>query len=436
MIKNKLLVLSVVGTLIFMLQQCVPVTPTASSTTPINKKIEFRDKVYEKFIKTVRLFPNLNTVNQDIQTPIVNLYRNPGLTLEFDALLDDYLTLQAKLVHCNANWTPSRLADIEFLSEYNAFDLNTFDYSQNTKTLYVNYRFQVPPTKVSGNYLLIVYQNNNKDDVVLTRRFAVFEDKVAIDQTIGLSSGVLSRDMNQQIEFSINYKGLEISNPLTDVYVVVRQNQRWDNAILGLKPTQIRDDLSEMEYRHFNMENNFLGGNEFRFVDLRQYSFRGQNVAFLNKDTTPISAQVVTDKTRALQVYAQFRDLNGGYFIETKEPGASYLETDYMKVKFKLSAPQPIDQPVYLLGAFNGWDKSPRHRMTYDATLHEYSINLLMKQGFYNYIYHTGNDNENAYTFEGSFYQTENQYDIFVYFKPLGSFTERLVGYRSFATEF
>lgn len=422
--------------LYFLVFACVPVTPTSTNTPPINKKLELIDKTYEPFIKTVKLYPNLNTVTQDMEAPVVSLARYPGLTLEFDALVEDYLALQARIIHCNADWTQSRLSDIEFLSEYNVFDLTQFDYSQNTKTLYANYRFQIPKPKVSGNFVVAVYQNNNQNDLLLTKRFALFEDKIAVKPTIGLSTGVMSRDFNQQIEFSLNYKGLDISNPLTDLFVVIRQNQRWDNSIQGLNPTQVREERSEVEYRHFNLENNFKGGNEFRFFDLRQYSFRGQNIAFINKDSNPIQVQVVHERTRADQAYAQFRDLNGNYFIETKEAGAGYLETDYMNVKFRLRSPEALSSPIFVMGAFNDWQKDKENKMKYDPTLGEYSGELLLKQGFYNYLYYVDDPNGDPYAIEGSFYQTENQYDILVYFRPLGTFTERLVGYRSFRTEF
>ncbi len=66
---------------------------------------------------------------------------------------------------------------------------------------------------------------------------------------------------------------------------MIRQNQRWDNAIRNLKPTMVREDQNQLEYEHFTVQNEFRGGNEFRFFDIRTLNFPGQNVA--NIDLKP-----------------------------------------------------------------------------------------------------------------------------------------------------
>ncbi len=394
-------------------------------------KIQYTDKTYQPFIKTTRLYPRFNTGDQDLQAPVVSLTSNPGLVLEFDALMEDYEQYQAKIIHCNADWTQSMLSDIEFLNEYNSFTLDDFEYSQNTTTLYVHYLFEVPPTKISGNYILLVYRNNDPEDILLTRRFVVFEDRASIKTNVGVSTAVTKRNANHQLDFSLNYTGLRVSNPLSDIFVVVRQNQRWDNAIYGLRPTLVRQDQSYMEYRHFTEENNFQAGNEFRFFDLRTYLFRGQNITYINSDTNPMIAHVFTDQSRAEGIYSEFRDLNGQYFIETREAQASYLESDYFNVKFQLSTPSPHPAGVYVVGAFNDWNRTESNKMTYDTDTQLYTCDILLKQGVYSYAYHAeGNPNR----YEGSFFQTENDYDIIVYYRPLGAFTERVIGYSSFSS--
>lgn len=397
-----------------------------------NKK-EFKDEIFKPFIKTVRLYPRFNTGDQDLQAPIVSLTSNPGLILEFDALLEDHEPYQAKLIHCNSNWTRSMLSDIEILADYNSFDLNDFKYSENTNTLYTHYIFEVPKPKVSGNFILMVYQNSDQDDVLFTSRFIVFEDRVNIKTNTVLSTTVSQRNFNQQIEFSLNYPGLDISTPHSDVYVVIRQNQRWDNAIYGLRPTLVRQDQSFMEYRHFNQENNFKAGNEFRFFDLRTFRFRGQNISYIDSDAIPMIAHTFVGQDRSHGVYSQLKDLNGQYFIETREPQAGYLETDYFNTKFQLSSPKGEEGDVYVIGAFNNWQKNNESKMVFDPNTLMYTCDILLKQGVYSYSYYLEGK---PYYFEGSYYQTENEYDILVYYRPLGSFTERVVGYSSFSAGF
>ena len=112
-----------------------------SSSLLAQSSIEFKDEIFKSFVKTIRLYPRFNTVDQDLQAPIVSLSSSTGLILEFDILLEDYEPFQAKLIHCNANWTRSMLSDIEILADYNSFDLNDFKYSENTNTLYTQYIF-------------------------------------------------------------------------------------------------------------------------------------------------------------------------------------------------------------------------------------------------------------------------------------------------------
>ena len=53
---------------------------------------------------------------------------------------------------------------------------------------------------------------------------------------------------------------------------------------------------------------------------------------------------------------------------------------------------------------------------------------MLLKQGWYNYIYYMP-ESEDPYYYEGSYFQTENLYEIFVYYRPIGALADQLVGY-------
>ena len=70
--------------------------------------------------------------------------------------------------------------------------------------------------------------------------------------------------------------------------------------------------------------------------------------------------------------------------------------------------------------------------MTFDAAGTKYFNSLFLKQGVYDYTYvwvdKTGKPDINA--LEGSYFETENDYQILVYYRPSGSRWEELVGYR------
>jgi len=398
------------------------------------KVMAYENKKYEPFVGVVQLYPTTNNPDQELGAPIVSRNQVESLLLQFDLLLEEYIDVQAKIIHCNADWSKSVLNDIEFLYDYNIFDLRDFEYSMNSKTLYVNYWFKLPRVKITGNYIIQVYQNGDENDVLFTRRFIVFDNNVTIQPNTRISTGVMERDFNQQIDFDIIHSRIKVSNPRTEFKVVIRQNQRWDNALVGLQPTAIRREKSLLEYRHFNVENNFKGGNEFRMADLRSYSFRGAYVAHVKPDTNPREAQVNIGKSRKHQAYSMMIDKNGGFIIASTEALGDYLACDYLLTKFEIKS-QQLPDPVYVVGSFNNYQKDKKSLMKYNVTSQSYQCEILLKQGLYDYMYWVDSKTD-PYYFEGSFYQTGNDYDIIVYHKSFSDLTDKVVGYYSFRTKF
>ena len=75
--------------------------------------------------------------------------------------------------------------------------------------------------------------------------------------------------------------------------------------------------------------------------------------------------------------------------------------------------------------------------MYYDADRRAYRCQALLKQGFYNYAYAVnmqGKDYADLSFLEGSHWQTENDYQILVYNREIGSRYDRLVGFATFSS--
>ena len=67
--------------------------------------------------------------------------------------------------------------------------------------------------------------------------------------------------------------------------------------------------------------------------------------------------------------------------------------------------------------------------MTYNASSNTFEASILLKQGFYNYTFVTNDNNElNTGAILGNFSKTENRYDVLVYYKPMGSLYDRVIG--------
>ena len=418
--------------IIYTFYACVPISSSTTSGSKVTeqKTLELSDHIYEDNIKTVLLYL-FDGSGKDVLNPAaVSIDQRQPLMLEFDDLQEEVQTYNAKIIHCNADWSKSLLNEMEFLYDYNEFYIEEYEYSFNTLIPYVHYMFEVPKVKLPGNYVLSVYRDQNEDDIVLTKRFIVFDNAVSIGFEVGTSTGIVERDFNQQAEFAINYSDYDIANPYQDLNIVVRQNQRWDNAITDLKPTSIREDQRLLLYRHFNLENNFRGGNEFRYFDLRSINFVGQNVSNIEEQQNRIQAFLFKDRIRGNEAYAEYLDLNGEYLVENIESGENLLEAEYVDVYFYLEAAEPFNNDLYILGEMTQWNFNEENKMKYDPELNAYTGHLLLKQGWYNYIYYL-KGSDNPYSIEGSHFETENEYDVLVYYRPPGFRADLLVGYKS-----
>lgn len=415
------------GFIILTCVSCVPVNQS-SNNTETNKVLKTSDWVYEENIKTVLLHPFQGNIEDQLKPAVLPIEQNVPLLLSFDQLYSEYEDFKVKIIHCNYNWEKSLLNDNEFLFEFNEFPVRNYEVSFNTRTEFTHYRLTVPKVKLPGNYLLIVYRGSNPNDLILTKRFMVYNSQAGIGPEVEVSSDISKRRSHQQIKFVINYNNLEVLNPLDDIKVVIRQNQRWDNAITGLKPTFLRESEQILEYEHFNLENNFPGGNEFRFFDLRTINYTGQNVSGIEKKTNRIDAFIFKDENRGDEVYGQFNDINGDFLINNLETSPPQTASDYVNVHFFLET-EKIRDEVYVSGELTNWNFTNDNLMDYDEELKGYTGNLLLKQGWYNYIYYTPESNSKPYALEGSFFETENTYEFFVYFRPQGTRADQIVGY-------
>ncbi len=391
------------------------------------KKLEFLDKSYEDEIRTVMLYPGVGGSGNNLR-PAVAPIENQNLLLEFDDLQAERSNYYVKLIHCNQDWTKSSLMDLDFLTDYNEFPINEYDLSSNVSIAYVHYFFQVPAVKLPGNYLLVVYRENDEKDILLSRRFMIYSNQVSIFQDDLLQGNNRLWATNQQLNFKVNYSRLDMVNPLESVHAVIRQNQRWDNVRVNVKPSFIREDKRELEYRFFDQDNQFMAGNEFRFVDFRSLNYPGQNTGRMDRSERPFHLFVQTDKSREDQAYALFQDLNGNFVIENQDFQNAPLSGDYLFVTFTL-ATSPVNGQVYVLGAMNNWLRSDESRMTFRKDKNVYETTLLLKQGLYNYQYWVEASNENGFKFEGSHFETENIYEIFIYYRPFRPNADLLVGY-------
>ncbi len=392
---------------------------------------QLEDKVYKDHIQSVRLFPEGGAFDASIDAPVVPLQSGTPLVLLFDDLAYDPELYTAKLIHCDADWQQSQLKNNDFLRSFNEFNIQNYDYSVNTRIPYIHYRFELPAVTKSGNYIVKVYSQRDESNVILTKRFMVYEEVFNVGASIVPPSQTVARQNSQQINLVVNYSAGEVTNPDGQIKVLIRQNQRWDNAKFLSKPTFMNESSKVLRYESFDGGNTFDAGNEFRFVDLRFIRANGVNIANMRVEPDVIFADGNINKPRPETAYSQYLDLNGQYLIETKDrPGGDpEVESEYMLMTFRLAVEQ-TSEPIYLIGSLTNWGKAAEAKLEWDPKMGVYTTSLLVKQGWYDYQYAFLVDGKfEPQSFEGSYFETENEYEVLVYFRNLGSRYDQLVGY-------
>ncbi len=404
------------------------------------------DAIYDPKIQTVLLYPVVGTqaVNPalTLNPPVMSLDDNTPLQLEFDDLTGDYRTFRAKLIHCNSDWQRSVLNDIEYTYEYNDNAITEYQVSVNAKVPYYHYRFTVPRVKLPGNYLLVVYDERNARNILFTRRFSPYSNKVAVTAVARFSADPVRQFQDQQVDFSIDYRNYQVISPQDDFKVVIRQNYRDDRVLTGLRPTNVRAFDQALDYKLFDQTNTMPGGNEYRFFDTRTVLSQANYIDKLVRQSDRTIAYVQVDQPRSRQAYSQTDDFNGQYIIDHKETGNGPTGADYIETVFTLRTDEIPGAEVYVNGAFNLWGLNTRNHMTYDPAISAYRASIFLKQGVYNYDYSvTGVASPvtrsgqklaggNEFYLEGDYAQTENDYEIFVYHRPPASRADQLVAYQ------
>ena len=383
-----------------------------------------------EYIKSIILRPQ----QANNYSPILKLGQR--FTLEFDDLQATQEQYTYKIEHYDYNWQPSNLATTEYINGYASDWIRDFEDSFNTFQAYTYYKLEIPNDntriKLSGNYVISIL--NEDDEVVFARPFIVYQSKVTVGVSAHRSRDIATLNSKHNIQFTVNYPDLLINNPSKEIKIAVYQNNDWNSVIKNIKPQFYRG--TQLLYKYVK-ENSYWAGNEFLFFDTKQIRFATNNVAKVELNDI-FDTYLYLDEERIHKPYTSYPDINGNFVIRALDTEVSATEADYTWVHFALESFENIGKDnIYIYGNFNGWQLTDENKMTYNETTKRYSGKLLLKQGFYNYLYVTADKNGtiNNHAIEGSFYQTENSYSVLVYYKPFGSRYDQVIGYGSANSE-
>jgi hypothetical protein len=390
----------------------------------------YTDSVYRREIKSVEFYNSAKKAS----FPLITLNSGETVTLGFDNLQGGTANYHYTIEHCDADWNSSNLSTAEYLKNYADDRILNYSYSIATVQKYTHYELKLPneniTPKIPGNYVLKVYDDIDPSKLVLTRKLYVVATKVSIAAEVLPSSDNSTRQTNQKINFTLDYGGLRIQNPAREIRTLVMQNNRRETAIINTQPTYIRG--SQLIYSDITI-NDFPAGNEFRHFDTRTLKLNSQNISHIYRDTAN-TVLMLTDPDRNKPNYTLEYDLDGNYYVLNQDGTDPRTDADYAHMIFSLATTkQPGQGTPYIVGRFNDYKLNEQSKMNFDATSNRYINSLLLKQGVYDYTYvwvdKTGKPDIIA--LEGSYFETENDYQLLVYYRPAGARWEELVGYKA-----
>jgi hypothetical protein len=405
------------------------VDKTINQDLTLVNTLRYENAIYNPSIHSVQLHP----IRFEMGNPLIHLSFKDSLLLSFDDLSSNPQNYAYTLIHCNADWTPSDLMESEYLEGFYEEPITDYQFSFNTIQNYVHYQTVIPSANLkpslSGNYLLIVFPENQRDQPILSQKMMIIDEKVSVKGSVKRATDLEQRNYQHEIDFSIHHSGYDIDNPFGDIIPIITQNYRWDNSISGLQAVFVKDDEIVYDYEE---ENLFDGGNEYRFFDIQSLRYLSERLADISFEADTHKVVLRTDEARRFQRYSGLvKDINGKRLIRVQEGSRNAIEADYALVRFTLPYEHEISNgDLYVFGQISDYGFPESHRMTYNAEKNYYEANIYLKQGYYNYEYvlkkyEGGNINR---FIEGTHYQTVNDYHIYIYHRQTGESYDQLIG--------
>jgi hypothetical protein len=385
----------------------------------------FEEFVHSEHVKSLTLYAYSGTEKSETRyliPPVAQLENTAQqIVLEFDDLRAQYVQYKVRIIHCDMDWSRSRLLDMEFMKDINETFVEDYHLSRNTKIPYYHYRLVVPKPILSGNYILQLY---DESEVVAQRRFWIYENQVHAEAKVVESNDPNLWKTHQQLDLRIDLGNYRVGIPKRELFVLIRVNQdQWKKVNNDHLASSGRNSFS---LQQFSNDYLFPGQNEYRFLDISNTFSRGMNVDEIIRGRPDVIITTV-QQSRAHSNYVQSYDNDGGFLIRNIDNGDPDYTSDYVEVLFRLS-PVHVKEgqvPVLLSRIL------PETPLEWNEESGYYELNTFLKNGFYDYAFglrDTKGLDRNA--LEGDFQQTRNTYEVFIYHAVPGKRNVSLVGYQ------
>ena len=402
---------------------------------------------------STRIFnPKFRTIVTALDDNFLNdpvlILDNPdsSISFSFDELSEDRSYLRARLLHCNADWQPSVLSETEYVEGFNQADIEDFGYSANTFVHYVNYHFNIPGEGlrplVSGNYLLQVYDVDEPDDILLQMRFRVAENAASISASADGRTDRCFNDNLQQLAVAVNTFGDITYNPYSDLFLEVTANSRPDTSRILRAPSRMQQKTIIYDHNPLLI---FPAGNEYRRFETVRNDYPGMGIDHTGWEEPMYNAWLKTSYPRNDHQYSYDQTQRGRFKIDEYNSTDPDLGADYILTHFRLDMDEMPGYDIFVEGDLTQRALSDANRMKYLPDAGAYTLSLPLKQGSYNFQYvavpRSANSRAslsgpdllqgNPSLIEGDFYETRNEYNLYLWLRTPGSRADRLLAART-----
>lgn len=385
--------------------------------------------MYDRNVHTLQVTLNGNP----LLPPVLTLGRSSYLCISWDEMSHDYHRYTYRLQHCTRDWEATEeLFESDYLHGSNGLPVEEYETSFNTTQIYTHYSMTFPNRDaspiLSGNYKLLVYdEGREEDDPTLEVRFSVVEHAMRLSMQVSANTDIDFHDSHQQVAMSLDYGPFIVTNPQEQIYARVIQNRRPSRTAEGVRPDI--NKATGQEWQHCRPLI-FPAGNEYHKFEILDVNHSGMNVDNMRWHEPFYHATLWTDNVP--ENYLSEEDHNGAFYPRTEDREANDTQAEYAIVHFALLSPR-LDKDVFVSGNWSNGETAPECLMQYNDDEGCYEAALLLKQGYYDYQY-ICSDGATARTM-GDFWQTENEYQAFIYYRGPGARYDRIVAYASASTE-
>lgn len=391
---------------------------------------QIQSKIFSKHQGIHSVYLSTNQENEIIkQNPVISIDQQSNWVINFDDLDLNYKNYFLRIVHCDQNWKASSLNEIEYLQDFNDQPIRNYKNSYGTKVPYNHYEVELPKGKLSGNYVALLYANRNKQDTVFAIRYSLLKNMTNVYSKVSFANQNEYRKSHQSIQLGFTYNDQLIINDESNLKVIVRKVNESENLFPVLpRPIHSVQDRS-FQYQFFGKDGYILGGNEYRLIDLRSAQQKLSFVYTLNQQNNITQIITYPESPQGFYSYTNKNDINGSFIISNYENATNILYADYVHCLFQLKSREITEGNVCISGGFTSFIPVENLQMIYNFEKGMYEKELLVKQGIYNYKF-SGNEKVNEFL-EGNYSQTENEYEVLIYFQQPGTRYDALIGHQS-----